>query len=204
MQAVQAAFASAGLDFGRYQVGGSDDSVNPATGMREYYASDDSDTNRSGGSMGADPSNDGRMDSRDDSSYGGGDNGGGYNFSFGDTAPEGYHNLPGYDANGEGAYSPGREVGGGMVSFMGVSPAERASMIGPSETQQGFGFNPGAALGGLGGSLIGGPMGGLAGSFLGRQFSDTRFGGWGRAGQQQPTDPREGGSPLAALLMGQR
>lgn len=198
MQMVEAAFAKAGVDMGRYVVGGGDDSINPATGMREYAGSFSSGDSSRG---------DADAQSRDAAgaaaSNGGGDNGG-YNFTFGETAPEGFYNSPGYDANGEGAYSPGREIGGGMVSFMGVSPAERASMIGPRETQYGLGFNPGAALGSLGGSLLGGPIGGMAGSLLGRQMSDTRFGAWGQQGQQQQQDPREGGNTLAEMLMGRR
>lgn len=208
LTALQDAMAKAGVDLGRYIVGGEDDSLNPTTGMREFYASDDSDTNGSGGTTGADPSNDGRMDSRDDSSWGGSDNSGGFNFSFGDTAPEGFYNSPGYDANGEGAYSPGREIGGGMLSFMGVSPAERASMVGPNETQSGWGFNPGAAIGGMAGSLIGGPIGGIAGSLAGRQFADTRFGGWGNGlpgfgsmGADPEKMARDGGANWSQLLM---
>jgi len=61
---------------------------NPVSGLPAFYASDDSDTNRSGGTTGADSSNDGSRDSRGNS---GGDSNGSRsdeNFSFGIEANE--------------------------------------------------------------------------------------------------------------------
>jgi hypothetical protein len=112
-QLMAALMEALGPDFGRYQVGGSDDSINPQTGMPEFYASDDSDTNRSGGTTGADPSNDGRNDS---GSYGGG----GFGPSDGSWGPQnadamGNSQYGGtYDADGR--YQVGSNVFGSLFN----------------------------------------------------------------------------------------
>ena len=93
--AVSAAFQRAGLDMGRYTVGGDDDSRNPATGMREYWVGG------ADGDFGGDPG------------YGGGgdaDDGGGEGGSLGiGDVPAG---QPGRGQIG-GTGSPGEPGSGG-------------------------------------------------------------------------------------------
>ena len=133
------AFSRAGIDIGRYTVGGEDDSINPRTGMREYYGPGDAF--------------DGPGDAQD--GQGGGESGGG----FGDG---GDHHDAGAVSSGDasgpgpgGGGERGREGGmyGGGANQAGAPSASATGGDGvtrddvPSRASPGGGYHgPGGAI----------------------------------------------------------
>ena len=131
------AFSRAGIDIGRYTVGGEDDSRNPRTGMREFYGPDaghenDPGTNDGFGD-GGDHHDAGAVSSADAADPGGGDGGG---FSGADRT--GTVDSPGFGtvdtatglggeavtASPYGSQAPGAPNKGSGTALMAGHPAE--------------------------------------------------------------------------------
>lgn len=185
-----------GGDPGQYVVGGTDDSVNPATGMPEYAWNEESqvDDGTSGGGY-----------STDQGGYGG-DQGAGQGFAGSPEVGPNHAQQVNAAFNGEpNTYGGGpEEIGNGFLSFMGVSPARYNNPMRSETTEYGFGFNPGRAIGGLAGGLLGGPLGGIAGSWAGGKMAKTRFGGFGYGDDpeydERPEHEGENNVMLARIL----
>ena len=153
-----AALGAAGLDWRRYEVGGADDSINPATGLREFNFEGDgspsdpgfSELNADLGSGSASGGDDtlGGGDDGDDDTLGGGDDGG----DEGAQGGLGSGGEPGDDGRGNGGAS-GADAGGGLDDFdVGFDITGDPGPRGGKDTLGGGGGTLGGAAGTLGGT----------------------------------------------------
>ena len=199
------AFAATGAPMGRFVVGGMDDSINPRTGMREYFGPGD-DPSLSYGDLSSidasgSPTPEGFGDDAPDGGGGGGRSG--YGVTWGSGNPDTYAyesarrastNYPSRASTGGGYHGPGGAVSRGYTGMGADLATETPSGPATGTAREGRrSGRVGSVLGAVFGSLFGIPGAGAVGRMFQPYNEEAKALNRERMAAGQPHhDPRTG------------